>query len=98
MIEKNPIGSPAGIPSRKTLRLNTPLPVKPKGAAFHLPLRPLSVRPAPLDDFWFLWRLDGNRPRQRHATLEAAIAERDRLLVAAPEGKFFIFRAQRVDA
>jgi hypothetical protein len=100
MIDKNPIGSPSGIPSRKTLALRTPLQAKRKKPAPAPPRRskPLSVPPAPFRDvFWFLWRLDGNRPRQRHATLEAAVAERDRLLVTAPHGKFLIFQALRVD-
>jgi hypothetical protein len=100
LIEKNPIGSPPQIPSRKILALKAPLPPKPKKPA-PVPQRrskPLSVPPAPFRDvFWFLWRLDGNRPRQRHATLEAAVAERDRLLVTAPHGKFLIFQALRLD-
>jgi hypothetical protein len=56
------------------------------------------VAPVPLDNghFYFLWRIGGNRPRQRHATLEAAMAERDRLKLHAPEGDFRVFEAREV--
>ena len=62
--------------------------------------QPLAVAPAPVDigRFYFLWRADGSRPRQRHATLEAAIAERDRLRLHAPEGDFRVFEARAVEA
>jgi hypothetical protein len=74
-------------------------PAKPKGPARTPPvLRPLSVPPAPLDGpFWFLWRLDANRPRQRHSTLEAAVAEYDRLKLLNPEADYRIYEARRVD-
>jgi hypothetical protein len=99
-MRKNRIGISTTNPSRPTLGLKTPLRAKPMKPT-PVPERrskPLSVPPAPFHDmFWFLWRLVGNRPRQRHASLEAAVAERDRLLVTAPHGQFLIFQALRVD-
>jgi hypothetical protein len=56
---------------------------------------PLKVAPAPLGRFFFLWRVDGTRPKQRHATLEGARAERDRLKAVSP-GDYLIFEARRV--
>lgn len=55
--------------------------------------------PAPLSDdhFFFLWRLDGKRPTQRHASLQAATAERDRLQMENPGKTFLIFEAKRIE-
>lgn len=82
--------------TRNTLRLSKPAgelrrvsPPAPK---------PLPVPPVPVaaGHFWFVWRTDGSRPRQRHATLEAAIAERDRLRELVPGAEFRVFEAREV--
>jgi hypothetical protein len=54
--------------------------------------------PAPLDEthFYFLWRVGGKRPTQRHPSLEAVITERDRLQSMYPESVFLVFEARRV--
>jgi hypothetical protein len=58
---------------------------------------PLKVPPAPLDGPWFfLWRVGAPRPKQRHGTLAAVTAERDRLLAMYPESMFLVFEAKRV--
>ena len=56
--------------------------------------------PAPLSDghFFFLWRLDAKRPTQRHASLEAATVERNRLGKENPGKTFLIFEAKRIFA
>jgi hypothetical protein len=61
--------------------------------------KPLAVPPVPLQvgEFWFIWRLGSCRPRQRHSSLAAAVAERDRLLLQNPDGEFLIFRAVEID-
>jgi hypothetical protein len=79
--------------------------VKPKPAAPKLKVRieppkplVLSVPPVPLEasEFFFLWKCpDGSKPRMRHATLEAATAERNRLLKDCPEAIYYIFKAER---
>lgn len=55
--------------------------------------------PAPLDEthFYFLWRVGGKRPTQRHPSLNAALIERDRLAGEYPGALFYIFEAKRTD-
>jgi hypothetical protein len=55
--------------------------------------------PAPLDEthFYFLWRVGGKRPTQRHPSLNAALIERDRLAGEYPGALFYIFEAKRID-
>jgi len=59
----------------------------------------LKAAPAPFDadHFYFLWRLNGKRPTQRHPTIEAAITERDRLMGEYPGAQFLIFEAKRIN-
>lgn len=46
-------------------------------------------------DFWIIIGVDkGRRLPRRHATLEAATAERDRLQGLAPEKYFHVYRAK----
>jgi hypothetical protein len=50
-----------------------------------------------LDGPWFfLWRVGAPRPKQRHGTLAAVTAERDRLQSMYPESVFLVFEARRV--
>jgi len=51
--------------------------------------------PVPLDasQFYFIWRVGGHRPKQRHPDLAAAIAECRRLQAEQPNNEFYIFRA-----
>lgn len=61
---------------------------------------PTASRPraAPLDadHFFFLWRFGSGRPTQRHASLQAATTERDRLTKEYPGTVFYVFEAKRV--
>ena len=54
--------------------------------------------PVPIDaaHFFIVWRTDGPRPKQRHPSLAAASAERDRLKSMSPGATFFIFECTRV--
>lgn len=51
---------------------------------------------AALDHFWFLWNPLRTRPKKRHATIELARAERDRLRELLPDETFFIYEATRL--
>jgi hypothetical protein len=68
----------------------------------NLPRPTLSLkRPAPEADatsppirqFFFVWALDGQRPKKRHATAEAAHAEAARLRGIAPKRQFLVYEA-----
>jgi hypothetical protein len=61
-----------------------------------------SAKPAPvpapaLSRFYFVWAPDGQRPKRRHASAEAAHAEAARLRGIAPERRFHVFEAHRID-
>jgi hypothetical protein len=66
------------------------LRIKPKPAAA-APAVPLDA-----DHFFTIWRTDGPRPKQRHPTLAAASAERERLQATSPGATFYIFECARV--
>jgi hypothetical protein len=70
--------------TKSTLRLKS----KPTAAA---PAVPLDA-----DHFFTIWRTDGPRPKQRHPTLAAASAERERLQATSPGATFYIFECARV--
>jgi hypothetical protein len=46
--------------------------------------------------FWINWRSDGYRPKKRHATLESALAERDRLRLLIPDATFRTFECREM--
>jgi hypothetical protein len=69
-------------------------------AATDAPPRPvlkLKTRPAPADT-WVTWRVGGPRPKQRHASLADALAERDRLAHLHPGERFETFQCVFVSA
>jgi hypothetical protein len=47
--------------------------------------------------FFFVWAPDGQRPKKRHATAEAAHTEAARLRTIAPERQFLVYEARRLD-
>lgn len=46
--------------------------------------------------FWINWRSDGYRPKKRHATLESALAEKERLRALIPDANFHTFECKEV--
>ena len=66
--------------------------------------RPETVKTIPAPDpvvnaarFWFIWQPNGYRPKKRHATLEAALAEAARLSTANHRIEFRVYEAQLVE-
>ena len=77
-------------PTRATLTLKG---VRPK--AMQLPVVPVGTdSPVSNDRFAFVWRSDGRRPRKRHPTTAAAIAEAERLAEANPNVEFGVYEAR----
>lgn len=50
----------------------------------------------PATRFWINWRTDGFRPKHRHATLESALAEKERLAAMFPSATFQTFECRIV--
>ncbi len=96
-VKQKPLQQQSNNSTRRTLTLKRGVTTERAAAATPTPKR-LPVEPAPLDGghFFIVWRLNGARPRQRHATLEAAITERDRLAAVCPDAVFLVFDAKRV--
>jgi hypothetical protein len=46
--------------------------------------------------FYFVWSPQANRPRKRHATLELAQSEAERLREEVPEKMFLVYEARIV--
>jgi hypothetical protein len=80
--------------SRPVISLKRAAPANP--AARLSPLVPQMPEPL-LTMFWFVWAVDGQRPKKRHATLELAMAEAHRLRSIAPDRVFFVYSAVRVE-
>lgn len=76
---------------RPTLRLRKPRPVDLLNA-------PPPAPPAPIADevFWILWNPANRRPAKRHATLELALAEQQRLQTENPDAAFWCYECRRV--
>jgi hypothetical protein len=73
------------------------LTLKTKSAAV-MPAVPAAATPPICDEhFYFLWNPRRQRPRQRHPSITAALAERTRLIEVAPGEEFCLFEAQRLD-
>lgn len=83
----------AGTPRRPTLTLKQPAAptVSPK-----LPTGPALPINAPATHFWINWRVDGQRPKKRHSTLERALVERDRLRAAYPGADIHTFECRLI--
>ena len=79
-------------PVLKLKRAEAPAPIAPPEAA-HVPAP--SASSVPLERFWFIWCPQSDRaPRKRHGSLEAALAESQRLKKIAPErGEFPVYCA-----
>lgn len=46
-----------------------------------------------IPEFWMVWKENGGEPSHRHATLETAKAEAERLARAFPGSRFFVLYA-----
>ncbi len=77
---------------RNTLSLKRAEPAKVT-APVHAP--PPRVPEALLAHFWFVWCPDGMRPKKRHASLELAQAEAQRLSASAPGRQFIVYEARQ---
>jgi hypothetical protein len=80
-----------------TLSLKKPATARRASTAAPVPAPPRPP-PAPIDadHFFTIWRTDGPRPKQRHPTLAAAAAEKDRLSAMNPGATFYVFECKRV--
>jgi hypothetical protein len=85
-------------PARRTLTLR---PQRPAPVA-----QPVRVAPnarqslpinAPATHFWINWRVDGQRPKKRHSTLERALAELERLRGVHPGADIHTFECRLVE-
>jgi hypothetical protein len=63
------------------------IPRSPQAKRFE-PREPIDAR-----TYFFVWKLDGGRPRVRHATVETAERERVRLQALDPSGVYLTYRA-----
>lgn len=79
---------------------------EPAGATTRRPTLKLKPAPAtrarlpagtPTVPFWINWRRDAYRPKKRHATLESALAERERLRALFPDAAINTFECQLVE-
>jgi hypothetical protein len=59
--------------------------------------KPAPVPTPPLSRFYFVWAPDGQRPKKRHATAEAAHTEAARLRGIAPERQFLVYEARLLE-
>ena len=57
-----------------------------------------SPAPPPIADetFWILWNPANRRPAKRHATLDLALAEQQRLQAENPGAEFWAYECRRV--
>ena len=47
-----------------------------------------------MEKFWLVWRIDGDSPSFRHASLKTAKAEAERLARANPGCQFYVLSAE----
>lgn len=80
---------------------SAPSPASPPAPAKPAPvLAPATTTPrpdVPVEHFWFVWRLNGNRPRRRQPSREVALAEAGRLRAENPGAVFQVYEAQLVE-
>lgn len=83
------------VPAVEKPQKSTPaeLPKKPKGPAYTPPKAPEPY----MERFWLVMRASGKRPKARHASLELAQQEAQRIAAAAPGQDVWVIEARTIE-